>query len=895
VNAERYRRARDLFVRAIELDAAARESFVASACGADADLRAELVSLLAAHDLDHGFDSVAQDPAATARESASPPPLPERIGRYRILGLLGEGGMGVAYLAEQDNPRRRVALKVLHAGVVAPGRIQRFEREAQILGRLHHPGIAQVFDAGKADLGGSPRPFLAMELVLGRPLCEHADENGLSQRARLALLVAICHAVQHAHEKGVIHRDLKPANILVDEHGVPKILDFGIARATDEELAPLTLLTRAGEVLGTLPYMSPEQLEGDPEKVDARADVFALGVIGYELLSGRLPIEVAGKSLPEIARSIRDDEPPLLGTLVRALRGDVETIFAKALEKDRERRYASARDLALDLEHCLAEQPIAARPPSTAYQLAKFTRRNRLLVGGVGALLVTLILGIVGTASQAARAGRERDSALAAKRDAELDAERARTAQHAARVETSRVHFVYRFLEKMLTAIDPADLGRDVKVTDVLDRAGTDIEPAFAQDPESEGTLRYTIGMAYHILGKRSEAEEHLRKSIVLLKSAPQSDGAALARAQFMLGRALLSQGDLAEAHALLAEAMAAMRARGGADDVDALAAERFLAETIAKEGRTGEALAMLDGLVATTERIAGVHDELYLNCLGQKGSILLLAGRKEEGIEVLTDALAKHGQATKKDVPAQMRIRNELGNAYNQLGQYARAQAVYEELLPLQRSLLGDDSRNTLTSMNNLAFALARQGRFAEAVALQVQVLESRKRVFGSESTIVLQTMLNLAGMTFEHGDTVACETWLTGITDLLSKMAGKESLATLEVRYSVAGIRRAQGRIDDARTIALELVQLARAMLPKGERFGAECEELAGVLCSESRRFDEAETLLTNAREGFETASGPKSPDQKRVLEHLVRLYDTWKKPELAADCRQRLRSLP
>ena len=359
-----------------------------------------------------------------------------RLGHYKVLRRIAEGGMGAVYEAEQDNPRRPVALKVIRPGFASPALLKRFTHEAQILGRLHHPGIAQVYEAGLADDG---QPFFAMEFIRGLPLDEYSNRHGLDLAARIGLLAQVCDAVQHAHDQGVIHRDLKPANILVEETGLPKVLDFGVAHATGADLLTGAGLTQTGQLLGTPSYMSPEQVTADPAAIDHRADVYALGVILFELTVHRLPYRLENRPLAEVARLILELDAPLLGSIDPELRGDVETIVAQALEKDPARRYQSSADLASDLRRWLAHQPILARPPSALYHLRKFARRHTGLVGGVIATGVALVLGLVATllfaVAEARQRGQAEQNARAAfdeKREAQFQAYRARLAAAAA-------------------------------------------------------------------------------------------------------------------------------------------------------------------------------------------------------------------------------------------------------------------------------------------------------------------------------------------------------------------------------------------------------------------------------------------------------------------------------
>lgn len=341
------------------------------------------------------------------------------IGHYRIIRTIGQGGMGTVYEAEQDRPRRTVALKVVRAGLATPKMMRRFELESQVLGRLQHIGIAQVYEAGTADAGQGPQPFFAMEFIRGRLLNDFAGADNLGTRARLELMAKVCDAVHYAHQKGVIHRDLKPGNILVDDTGQPKILDFGVARATDSDVQVTTLQTDVGQIVGTLAYMSPEQVAADPAELDIRSDVYALGVICYELLAGRLPLDVSRKMIHEAARTIQEDDPAPLSTYNRVFRGDVETIVAKALEKEKGRRYASAAELAADLRRYLQDEPIVARPASTTYQLRKFAKRNKGLVGGVVAAFIIMVIASVVSVTLAVQAHRARAAETAQRERAE--------------------------------------------------------------------------------------------------------------------------------------------------------------------------------------------------------------------------------------------------------------------------------------------------------------------------------------------------------------------------------------------------------------------------------------------------------------------------------------------
>jgi eukaryotic-like serine/threonine-protein kinase len=488
-------RVEELFLAAIDLPAVERKPFLTSACGGDDRLRKEVESLLAHASDDRFMDSkiapgrgLLTQLGAVALSTEEPLlPADRRIGPYEIKGILGSGGMGVVYVAQQARPNRTVAVKVMRrvlggiTGLSGQKMLRRFEHEAELLGRLQHPGIAQVYEAGTYTVSGETHPFIAMELVKGQPLLSYAEKLDLGSRARMELFARVCDAIQHAHRLGVIHRDLKPANIFVDESGQPKILDFGVARATDRDLAVTSQHTAVGQLIGTLAYMSPEQVVGDQQQVDTRSDVYALGVVLYELLAGKLPYDLTSRSLPEAARLIRDHEPTRLSTINRVFRGDVETIVSKALEKDRDRRYQSASELAEDVRRYLAGEPIAARRDSALYILGKQMKRYRGLVAlGFGSFLLVTTLAIIASIqaiNARTSAGQER-----------LAKENAESALLTAQLERTRADQSATRLAHQLDA-SRVERGRLNGLTGNLAVAEELIWPAHLRDPESRQTF----------------------------------------------------------------------------------------------------------------------------------------------------------------------------------------------------------------------------------------------------------------------------------------------------------------------------------------------------------------------------------------------------------------------
>jgi WD40 repeat protein/serine/threonine protein kinase len=457
-------RVKEVFHAAAELEGAERAAFLDRACRGDEALRREIESLLAHdHDADDAFGEsrlgmarellggavrAPENTVGTTEGSSGGAPFPDTIGHYRILQKIGEGGMGAVYAAEQDHPRRRVALKMIRPGVMSPSLLRRFQQEADLLGRLQHPGIAQIYEAGEVETEVGRQPYFAMEYVDGTELRRYAEQRNLGARARLELVARVCDAVHHAHQKGIIHRDLKPDNVLVVEQptptsiipqaslamlGQPKVLDFGVARATDSDIQMTTVGSGVAQLFGTLPYMSPEQVSGDTRDLDTRSDIYALGVILYELLAGRPPFDLRHKSIPEAARVIREDEPTHLGSIRPVFRGDIETIVGKALEKDPGRRYQSAAELATDIRRYLANEPITAHPPSTFYQLKKFAKRNRGLVAGLALTFLVLTAGIISSLTLATRAVSGERRALRAEGLARDNEQRALLGETAAR------------------------------------------------------------------------------------------------------------------------------------------------------------------------------------------------------------------------------------------------------------------------------------------------------------------------------------------------------------------------------------------------------------------------------------------------------------------------------
>jgi serine/threonine protein kinase len=688
------------------------------------------------------------------------PTTPEvRIGPYRLLDKLGEGGMGTVWVAEQTQPvRRRVALKVIRAGMDSQEILQRFEAERQALALMNHRSIATVLDAGTSDAG---LPYFVMELVPGVPITKYCDDRKASIPERLRLFGAVCHAIQHAHQKGILHRDIKPANVLVAmEEGepVPKVIDFGVAKALHKRLTERPLYTEVGQLVGTLEYMSPEQAELHNWDIDTRSDVYALGVLLYVLLAGSTPLDAhALRSAPltETIRLIREEDPPrpsarltqsgesLRGLaaqrssdparLVRDVKGELDWIVMKALEKDRTRRYEAASALARDVERYLQHQPVEACPPSARYRLGKFLRRHRMGALTAAAGLVLLVAGAAVSTWQAVRATRAEKTAAA----------------------------VSAFLQNDL--LGQADLanqpgagpGRDPDVTvrTLLDRAAQTIEGKFGEEPLTEAAIRLTVGKAYRALGQYPEGQRQLERSVELFSAQLGSNDPVTLGSKSSLAYLYGAQGRFDRAEALTEEVVEGRTARLGARHPDTLTSKNNLAQMYRSQKKYQQAEPLyLEVIRADIATLGADHTET-LRAKTNLAALYRDLARYDEAEPLYGEVVKAQTRTLGADHPDTLVSKNGLAAVYRGEGRLDEAEALFQEVADARTVKLGADHPDTLTTKNNLALVYQARKRYGLAEPLFREVVEGSRRKLGPTHPDTEQRMRNLVLFYEESG----------------------------------------------------------------------------------------------------------------------------------------------
>jgi eukaryotic-like serine/threonine-protein kinase len=746
------------------------------------------------------------NPACGASAEGRSASEPKSIGNYRLVKKLGEGGMGQVWLAEQSSPlKRQVALKLVKVGLFDDTTLQRFQSERQSLAIMDHPSIAKVFDAGTTPDG---QPYFVMEYVQGPPITTYCDLHQLKIRDRLELFIKVCDGVQHAHQKAIIHRDLKPANILVaeiDGKPTPRIIDFGLAKAITPHNAGDILFTQIGGFVGTPAYMSPEQADPGAQDIDTRADVYSLGVLLYELLTGSLPFdpkEWQKQPLSEVLRQLREQDPPLPSTKVETqkesstttaemrgtvpkqlrslLRGDLDWITMKAIEKDRARRYDTPSELAADIRRYLGNEPVAARPASTSYRLQKYVRRHRVAVGAAIGLVLLLASFSVLQAAQLHRITRERDRATR----------------------------ITDFMTNMFKVSDPSEMrGNTITVREILDKASGDIDTGLTKDPELQAQMMYVMGSVYDSLGLYSHAQLLEQQAMEIRQRVLGPKHPDTLKSMSNLANVLDDEGHYAEAEKLYRKALAEQKRVLGPENPDTLKSASNLAAVLDDEGDYAEA------------------EKLH-----------------RETLDVRRRVLGPENPDTLKSV-------NNLANVLDDEGKYTEAEKLDRETLDIRRRIFGPEHPNTLNSLSNLAVILVHEGRYAEAEKLYRETLDIRRRVLGPEHPDTLASMSNLAEDLNDQGHYAEAEKLHRESLDINRRVEGPNHPNTLKIMNSLAADLRGEGRYAEAENLDRETLDIRRRVLGPDHPDTAEAAYDLACDAALRGRTDRAMPLLREA----------------------------------------------
>ena len=826
---ERWPRIKEIVGEALELEQSGRDAFLDQACPNDGQLRAEVESLLAAH-----ADAAALSQVAWTTTVSEPAGQTGIIGPYRLIEELGVGGMGQVWLAEQTEPvRRRIALKLIKAGMYDAATAQRFQAERQSLAIMEHPAIAKVFDAGATPQG---QPYFAMEYVDGPPITTYCDQKKLSIPERLRLFARVCEGVQHAHQKAIIHRDLKPSNILVTEidgNPTPRIIDFGLAKVR-VPLGEQASFTQAGAFLGTPGYISPEQVDPNLHDVDTRTDVYSLGVVLYELLTGDLPFDAEQwkkQNLDEVLRQLRETDPQRPSTkittnretstaraearnteprqLVSQLRGDLDWITLKALEKDRERRYGTPSELAADIQRYLENKPVVARPSSRMYRLGKYVQRHRVAVAATTAVFL-LVLGLaVRESLQARRIARERDRA-------NLEAEAAK--------ETAD------FLVGLFEVADPGEArGNSVTAKEILDRASQRIDTGLEREPLIQARLQLTMAQVYKGLGLYNSSVQLAELSWTDRRSALGDVDAATLAARSELGDSLRFLGKLNEAETHLRAALEAQRTANGPASLDFLTTEARLGIVLYSGNKLKDADELLVSAVTGLRRLG------------------------PPGAPELVDAL------------------QWLGQAFRDEDKREEAVAVQLESLGIAQRLYGSDHPSTLSALDALGLLYWDLGRLNEAESYLRQSLEASRRVLGSDHTDTLTTTLNLGLVLLDRQKYADGETAFRAALDGYRKTLGADHAFTLTAMGNLCSDLTLQKKFAEAEPVCQQALAARRRTLGEDHRATLMSIDTLGVFYLAAHRLREAESTFREAYERRRRVLGPDNSNTLISMGHL------------------------
>jgi len=700
-------------------------------------------------------------------------PLAEgtRVGGFEIKSEIGRGGMGVVFEAEQQNPHRPIALKVIRGDdFIDDHTVRMFQREVEALARLKHPHIAAIYEAGRTEDG---RHYFAMELVQGTPLNEYACAADLGRQDRLALFRKICDAINYAHQRGVIHRDLKPGNIMVDSEGNPKILDFGLARITDTDVKVTIMATDIGRIQGTLPYMSPEQAQGDPAEIDLRSDVYSLGVIFYELMTGQLPYDLSRAALLEAVRVICEEEPRKPSTIRRSLRGDLETIALKALQKEPARRYQSADILSEDIHRYLTSQPIVARPASAAYQLRKLVVRHKTASTFLTFLFVVVMASSVYITLQSAQLRNQRDLAE----------------------EVSQFYgnlFLVSSLER--------NRGLSVTARELLD-VGVHRIGELAERPELQAELMNLIGAAYMNLGQSTTASSLFERSLSIRRRDLGADHPDTLAVMCNLGLAMLSLERFDEAKIILHEAFATSQRVLKAEHPDFIDYSTSYAQVLLAQGKLDRARGVLEETLRQSG--ADVPPEHLVKVKASLAMIFVAGGNHEEAERNLREALSIAETIWNNPDDRLVRIRNNLALALQNAGQHAEAEEHLRKCLDTRRELFGVGHPDFIQSLDNLGRLLEEQERYDDLAALLLESTEEAESVLPSDSLQLINLKYRLGKVYLNQGRLDEAERMLRASYAARRRILGEGHRSTIESLATLGLLLRKKGNAEEAKDI--------------------------------------------------------------------------------------------